>query len=406
MTGLTVADLVRRAHARYGGHPAIRTEDGPLSFAELGALVDRLAAGLAALGCRPGDRVVLALENRPELLALEQAVWVSGLVRVALSSRSHPQEIAHVARDCEAAVVVCEDAHAAALDGLPGLVPLAGYPRLLKYGEPAVRHAPQPDDVAALLYTSGTTGRPKGAVVTHRSWVAMVEEFAAQLPPMGPGDLVLHTAPISHFGGSVGSACLLRGAAAMPVRRFDPRATLDLVQRHGVTVLPLVPTMLKELTAVAAGYDLSSLRAIPYGGSAIGAVAAGKAHAAFGEILYQFYGLSEALAPVAVLSARDHLVRPESAGRFCPGVAYRVVVGVLQLSGDCVMRGYWNDPEQTAEVLRDGWFSTGDLGFVDDQGFLHLVDRSKEVIISGGFNVYPAEVERVIETLDGVREVA
>jgi acyl-CoA synthetase (AMP-forming)/AMP-acid ligase II len=427
MTDLTVADLVRRAHDRYGPYPAIVTPEGTVTFAQLGETVGRLGRGLAALGCRRGDRVVLALENRPELVALEQAVLASGLVRVAVSSRSHAEELAYIARDCGARVIVCEPGRAPDLweRGLPGLISVeagAGteltYAGLLESGTgEAVPGQAGPGDVAALLYTSGTTGRPKGAIVTHRAWAGMVAEFAAQLPPMGPGDLVLHTAPISHFGGSVGSAYALRGAATATMRRFDPVETLRAVERYRVTVLPLVPTMLKELTAAAqtGGFDLTSLRAIPYGGSAIGPAAAARAHDVFGEVLYQFYGLSEALAPVSVLPARDHRHEPGaplparlgSAGRFCPTVDFRVAEGgELQVRGPCVMRGYWNAPEQTAAVLRDGWFATGDVGVVDGEGYLHIVDRSRDVIISGGFNVYPAEVERVIETLDGVQEAA
>lgn len=446
----TVADLVRRAHERYAAYPAVLGPRGAVSFAELRDSVRSLAGALAELGCRRGDRVVLALDNGPELLALEQAVFASGLVRVAVSPRLHPAEIAFIAQDCAARVIVCEQRHAAALTArrpdLPALAALvvleagtsadgdggaayaadAVYADLLRSGPegPAADTAVTPDDLAALLYTSGTTGRPKGAMVTHRAWVGMLGEFAAQLPPVGPGDVVLHTAPMSHFGGSVGSAYTLRGAAAVTLRRFDPVETLRAVERYRATAVPLVPTMLKDLTAaaVSGSFDLGSLRAIPYGGSAIGATAAARAHQVFGEVLYQFYGLSEALAPVAVLSARDHRHEPgrrlpprlASAGRFCPSVEFRVLPGAerpdgageLQVRGVPVMQGYWHPPEQTAAVLRDGWFATGDIGFVDDGGFLHIVDRSRDVIISGGFNVYPGEVERVIESLDGVQAAA
>ncbi|GGO94411.1 class I adenylate-forming enzyme family protein [Wenjunlia tyrosinilytica] len=435
---VTVADLVRRAHERYATQPAVLTPQGSVSFAELAGTVRRLTRALAALGCRRGDRVVLALENSAELMALEHAVFVCGLVRVAVSARLHPAEIAFVAQDCGARVVVCEAAAAAILSGrradLPELAalvtPTAGtgtdttYAEMLRSGLDgrAWDAGADPDDIAALLYTSGTTGRPKGAMVTHRAWVGMLAEYCAQLPPMGPGDVVLHTAPMSHFGGSVGSACTLRGAAAVILRRFDPMETLRTIERHRATTVPLVPTMLKELTAAAAAgaYDLGSVRAIPYGGASIGPAAAARAHEVFGEVLYQFYGLSEALAPLSVLSARDHRHQPgrplpgrlASAGRLCPCVDVKVVpgpvrpdgAGEIHVRGGPVMRGYWNAPEQTSAVLRDGWFSTGDVGFVDDEGYLRIVDRSRDVVISGGFNVYPGEVERVIESLDGVQE--
>jgi acyl-CoA synthetase (AMP-forming)/AMP-acid ligase II len=302
------------------------------------------------------------------------------------------------------------------------------YEHLLESAAPVLPSipAPEPSDLAALLYTSGTTGTPKAAMLTHANWFAMVSGLMAELPAIDSTDVLLHAGPMAHLSGSIGTACYVRGAATATLRSFDAATTLQTVQDLGVTVLPLVPTMLRALTAEAATgrYDLSTLRAVPYGGSAISAGAAQDAHATFGEVLVQVYGLSEALVPLATLSAAAHRSDPGSppprlgsTGRPSPFVELRLVSdagaevrdgerGELQVRSGTVMVGYWGRPEQTEEILDpEGWLATGDIGYRDDEGFLYIVDRKGDAIISGGINVYPAEVERVIALLPEVDEV-
>ncbi|BCJ29571.1 AMP-binding protein [Actinocatenispora sera] len=480
MSETTLAGLTRRAHERYAAAPALLTPAGWWGFAELGAAARRTAYRLARLGLRPGDRVLLALANSAVLMVCEHALFGSGVVRVAVSERLHPREIAGIAADCAAALVICEDGAAAAVRALVAPAPPGtGTPAGHRDGEPPAKGGPGAaggargpvvltadeaaelaapgvpdrwpdwplpgvDDLAALMYTSGSTGQPKGAMVSQRGWVAMLRGFWTALPPLGPGDVAVHAAPMSHFGGSVGTAVALRGGASVPVRRFDAGSVLDTVARHRATVLPSVPTILKALTEAAAGRtDLGSLRAIPYGGSGISAPAAARAHQAFGAVLYQCYGLSEALAPVTVLDARDHAAggdRLASAGRPTPEVELRIVpvepdpptgppagaepganpgppdapaasgvdgvVGEVWLRGACVLPGYWDRPAATAAArTADGWFRTGDIGRIDAAGYLYLVDRISDVIVSGGFTVYPSEVERAIAELPEVADV-
>ncbi|MEU7043435.1 AMP-binding protein [Streptomyces varsoviensis] len=274
--------------------------------------------------------------------------------------------------------------------------------------------APAPADVAMLMYSSGTTGRPKGVVVTHATWVAQTARALRELPAIGPGDVVLAVAPMSHFGGSIGLDCAVSGAATVTMAHFDPREVLAAVDAFGVTVLPLAPIMLDRVARAAeesAGAPPPrGIRAVPYGGSPIDLAALERAERVFPGVLTQFYGLAEALAPLTVLTPADHASgapgRLGSAGRAVDGIGLRLVDGEVVVRGDTVMEGYWNRPELTAAAFADGWFRTGDLAEIDADGYVRLLGRSSEMIVTGGFNVYPAEVERVLCTVDGIHEAA
>jgi acyl-CoA synthetase (AMP-forming)/AMP-acid ligase II len=436
--------VVARGYHTFATRPALLEPGRVTTFAELQSRVHKVAHALAGLGARPGDRVVLWMENRPEFVEVEQAVFLAGFVRAALSSRLHPTEVMGIVEDCSAKVVVTTPQLAAGLfaagrEAPPSAIVVTvgdvdvegalSFEELLASAAstpPDTAH-PGPEDLAALLYTSGTTGLPKSAMLRHANWIAMVTGLLAELPPIGDGDVVLHVGPMSHLSGSIGTACYARGAATAMLPTFEAADVFRAVSDLGVTVLPLAPTMLANLVEAAAedSYDLSSLRAIPYGGSAVAPRLLQRAQSLFGDVLVQVYGLSEALVPLTALSPREHRSVPgedpptrlSSAGRPSPFVDIRVVTddggeaapgvaGELLVRGDTVMAGYWERPAETAEVLTPGgWLRTGDLGYRDEDGYLYLVDRKRDVIVTGGFNVYPAEVERVIETLPEVREV-
>jgi acyl-CoA synthetase (AMP-forming)/AMP-acid ligase II len=439
----TAAEQVKRAHEAYAPHPALLSPQGWISFAGLGIMAERAAGLMAEGGASFGDRVVLYLENSAILRVLEHSILAAGLVRVALTPRLHPKEVAAITLDSGARLVCCSPESAQAVRA--ALMELGSSARVLEFSDSGTGNtpasiakrppaaldwpAPKPSDPAMLMYSSGTTGKPKAAIVTQASWVAHSRRALAELPVIGPGDVVLAVAPMTHFGGSIGLDCAMNGAATVPMSAFRPSEVLPALHRFAVTVLPLAPVMLAGLVDAlrSGGQQPPPLKAVPYGGSPVSAETLAAAALYFPGALVQFYGLAEALAPLSCLSAADHdsaaralahepageksriqeqaRHRLESAGHWVDGVEVRLENGQILVRADTVMPGYWNRPELSARVLdAEGWFATGDIAYVDDDGYVHLVDRMNDVIISGGFNIYPGEVERVIARVPGIRE--
>lgn len=403
-------DEVATAHAH---RPALRHRDGWLTHAEAERRASTLARHLRDRGVAPGDRVVIALRNTAALRLAEHAVWKRGAVRVSLTPRLHPAEIAAIAEDCSAMVVLCE---ADAVDAVRAHAP--GHTVIVPRGDllapapaPLPAEAVAADDTAMLLYSSGTTGRPKGVEVTHRMWAAQLAAVHRQLPPLRATDVVAVAAPMAHFAGSISLDYALSGAATVPVATFDPRALLRLAAELRVTVLPLVPVLLTALAReqLRDPVPLPALRAVVYGGSSIAAPDAEAAVAAFPDVLHQFYGLAEALAPVTALTPADHHdgALRRTAGRFTGLAEHRIVDGELRLRGAAVAAGYHGDPERSRAAFDDdGWYRTGDLVAVHASGGVEIVGRRSDTIITGGFNVSPGEVEAVLRELPGIADVA
>jgi long-chain acyl-CoA synthetase len=434
-----LGELLARTRAENAGRLALVDPDGTLTYAELDDRALRLAAALRDLGAEPGDRVILAAPNRREWTVTEHALAASGLLRVHLIPRLHPNELAHIAADCEPFAVIVEDGWIASqgLDWLPAGtrhviaigdrdVPagVLEFNQLIEATEPREFALPEAEDPAALWYTSGSTGLPKGVVCSHRTFGASTRNILTVMP-MGNDDIALHTAPISHWSGAIGLALTAVGGTNHLRPSFAVDDVVDQVEDHAITVLPLVPTQINMLIGAVeperARARMGSVRLVPYAGSAIPPDRLARAIESFPRALAQFYGSAEVPAPITYLSPENHDLagasaahRLASAGRTHPLTEVRIEdadprtgVGEIACRGLQVTSGYWRRPESTAEARdADGFFRTGDLGYLDPDDFLFIVDRKKEMIITGGFNVYPREVENAISTLDGVAEVA
>jgi acyl-CoA synthetase (AMP-forming)/AMP-acid ligase II len=396
------------------------------SYGEFTRRVSCLAGGLVAHGLEPGDRVMLCMENCAEFLEMLFACWVAGLCAVPVNARLHADEVAHIARDSRARLLVATPDLAAGLAPLEGSVETLsaivatgsdGYAALLQPGTPLRPVEGRPTDRAWLFYTSGTTGKPKGAVLTHRNLLFMSHCYYADIDALDERDICLHAGPLSHGAGLYAVPHLLRGGHQVVLPHFYVDAILEALRRHPRVSMFAAPTMLTRLvhTPEVAAADLANLRTIFYGGGPMYVADLERALGIFGPRLYQLYGQGESPMTITGLSQRMHAEdahprrreRLGSCGVPRTGVLVKIVddddqelpvgeVGEIVTKSDCVMEGYWENPEATAETLRNGWLHTGDLGSFDEEGFLTLRDRSKDMIISGGSNIYPREIEEVL----------
>ncbi len=417
---LAVGDTV---HARYG-------ELARRAAAIAGWLRDR--AGLL-----PGDRVAMAMTNCPEFIEVMYGAWHAGLTVVPINAKLHPAEFAYIFDQSGARFAfVTEDLAsdlapvAEAAEAMTGMCVAGGSEyRRIRDGDPAPLTACGPDDTAWLFYTSGTTGRPKGAMLSHRCLLTMTLNYFADVDAVAEGDCILHAAPMSHGSGCYNLPHVLRAAKqVIPASgRFDPPEILDLLRYHSGLSFFAAPTMVKRLVEhpATAAADTGNLKTIVYGGGPMYVADCKRALAVLGNKLVQIYGQGECPMTITVLG-REHLAdsghpryeeRLASVGVAQAGVEVRIggpddaplpcgEIGEVLVRGDLVMTGYWGNPEATAETLRNGWLHTGDMGTMDADGFVTLKDRSKDMIISGGTNIYPREVEEVLLRHPAVAEVA
>jgi acyl-CoA synthetase (AMP-forming)/AMP-acid ligase II len=439
-----VGHLLTRAALRWPEHPAWLEGDAVVPFREAEARVNRLAHALRSLGARPGDRVGLLAPNCRQGLETLIAPMKAGLGVVPMNVRLHPSEHAYLLNDSGARILIYHEDFRAHLATIRGALTSVERFVVIGRGEggdlgfeevQAGRPATPPDavidadDLAWLFYTSGTTGRPKGAMLTHRCLLAMAQILLLDLNPARETDVLLHAAAITHGSGVSIFHHIARGAAsAFPATRsFEPRRIFEAIQRFRVTTMFLAPTMVHMLTASGAhgDYDLSSLHTVFYGGGPMYVEQLHAAVRAFGPIFCQLFGQGEAPMVCTTLPKEEHVTghdpvklrRLGSAGRETTGTRVRVVddddrdvpadtPGEIVVRGDIVMKGYWNSPAASAETLRHGWLHTGDVGHLDEDGYLYITDRKKDMIISGGANIYPREVEEIICTHPAVHEVA
>jgi len=405
-------------------------------FARRVAALAGTLAGRFALA--PGDRVAMAMSNGPEFLEVMFATWWAGGVVVPVNAKLHPAEIAYMVEQSGARLAFVSDDLAAAvggaLAGLPDLVatiaaPSADYARMTAGDGPERPAERAAGDLAWLFYTSGTTGRPKGAMLTHRNLTVMITSHLADVAPVDPVGAVLHAAPMSHGSGMVGLVHAARGAAQLipESRGFDVDETAAIVRARREVGFFAAPTMVNRLVRSDAldAAAVAGLGTIVYGGAPMYVDDLKHAVARLGPKLAQIYGQGEAPMTITALPAAMHVGRDDDPGRNAmlasvgvprTGVEASVrgdagplatgETGEVCVRGDIVMAGYWRNAEATAAAIPDGWLLTGDVGSFDDRGLLTLRDRSKDVIISGGSNIYPREVEEVLVADPSVAEVS
>lgn len=426
---MNVADALRSSSVRLPEKAALLTGGTSISFAELDQQVDRAAAGFQRLGLESGDRVALLLGNVPEFVIALYGVLRAGLVAVPVNVSFTAPEVTHVLRDAGARAAVAAAELTPMLQGLRSEVPTlqalleVGGPEWAELvdtpGDPAPVQA-VPDALALLQYTSGTTGRPRGAMLTHRALVANQEQMGRTRLRVEERDVVLCVLPLFHiYGLNVALAFTLsRGATALLVPRFDAVDTLHQITSHRASIIIGAPPMYTawSLTPEAAQFDLGSVRYAVSGAAPLPVDVLERFQADFGVEIWEGYGLTET-APVLTSNAMRDTPLPGSVGRTVPGVELQLLdeagrpvpegdPGEVTVRGPNVFSGYWQAPEATAAVLdSDGWFRTGDVGYLDGQD-LFLVDRKKDLIIVSGFNVYPREVEEVLYRHPAVAEAA
>lgn len=435
--GGTIGHLLVRAFERHADAEMLVGDGERLSYGQMAARTARMLRALADLGLGPGRRIALLSRNRIDVLAAAYAGYIGGLCVTPLSPLTSEDDLAFMLADAEIDALIVDDGAfgargLAVKERVPGLRhllslgPLAGAVDLMAkaaHSEPAplVPRA-QPGDLVVIGYTGGTTGRPKGVMHTHASLLASVMMMAAEWEWPAPLRLLAAT-PVSHAAGVLALPAALLGGSFHMLPAFDADALLDYIAAERVNATFLVPVMIYRLVDVqrARPRDVSSLATVFYGAAPMLPARLAEALQVFGPVFMQLYGQSEAPTCISWLARHHHdTARPDRLGS-C-GVPFADIqvellddacrpvapgeVGEICVRGPHVMAGYWKRPEETAEAFAGGWLHTGDMGRFDADGFLTIVERKKDMIISGGLNIFPREVEDVIAALPGVAQVA
>ena len=440
---MDVGTLVARSMQKYRDRIAVESSEGSLTYGEIGSRIFQLARGLKSLGLEDGDRVLDLQFNQTSYLETDLAISTAGLCRVALNYRLHPKDWVRITNDCQAKVLILDakfwDESAEVREIVEHVILIHGdQDKTLPYEAFLAKQDPHPfstsvspDALVSLNYSSGTTGNPKGAIRTHRNRTASLSNIVSDILGRIPNqtDCWIHAGPITHTSGLFVLPYFAYGAKQIILEKFYPEELIDVIQNRGGNATALVPTMVARLlsTPNISAEKFTNLRMLGYAGAPMPPEQIKQCYEKITKHMVQYYGLVEAIPPVTVLSEADHeqglFNNPElltSAGNPCMGVEILIVdehgkevptgeIGEVITRGDHVMHGYYGaagkDPTVT-KAVRDGWLHTGDLGRVDSDNRLYLVDRKGEMIISGGYNIYPREIEDVIAEIPEVREVA
>ena len=424
----SLAEILTSTVGRHGDRPAIRLDDLVLTYTELDAASAAVAGLLKAQGVGPGDRVGIMLPNVPAFASVYYGVLRRGGVVVPMNPLLKSREVEYYLSDSGAkSLFAWQDFADAARSGAKEagtecvVVSADGFSELLGQYQPEPALADrEDDDTAVILYTSGTTGKPKGAELTHSNLTRNADVTARTLLELAPDDVVFGGLPLFHaFGQTCGlNTAVARGASLTLLPRFDPSKAFEVLQRDSVTVFEGVPTMYAALLhhPDRDNYDVSALRVCISGGAAMPVEIMREFEKVFGCTILEGYGLSET-SPVASFNHPGKERKPGSIGTPIEGVEMRIVDGQgndvpvggdgeIAIRGHNIMRGYWGRPDATAQAIPDGWFRTGDVARQDHDGYYFIVDRKKDLIIRGGFNIYPREVEEVLYEHPAVAEAA
>lgn len=435
--GGTIGDMIIQAISRYPDRTAFIDEHTQLSYRQLGRRIGSAISAFTALGLKRGDGVAQLSGNRADVFVVMAAAYLMGLRSITLHGMGGLDDHAYIVNDADVCVFIADRSYQERLQALGPLCPNvrrwyshdADVPGQPSFWAEAEKHesavlavSAQPDDVIRLAYTGGTTGKPKGVMLTNRSmWMqALLLLAARQLP----ADLrLLCPTPISHGAGAMLIPTLWRGGTIILQRGFEPEKFITALQQHRASFTFLVPTMVYALLdhPLSRTADFSSLRLLSYGASPMAPARIKEAMQVFGSVLVQSYGQTECPSNILFLSQEDHARQDVNtlgaAGMPYPGVTVELLddrdqpvapgqVGELCVRSPLVMAGYWKQPDLSAETMRNGWLHTGDLAYRDSHGYYYLVDRKKDMIISGGFNVYPKEIENVLTAHPAVAAAA
>ncbi|PGY08437.1 class I adenylate-forming enzyme family protein [Bacillus sp. AFS031507] len=429
---MKLKDLLETNIAEFGEYPFLFYKEKTYTNVETKQYADQFARGLRNLGIAKGDRVIVCMPNCPEVLFAYQGITRAGATIVPVMFTLHPNELHYIARNSGAKAVITSSALRSnvecSLEGLPAkpqliVVDLPSDERAKNFYELFVPAENQlddggnSDDKAVILYTSGTTGNPKGVLLTHKNLYSNAENSAKH--NVTQRGTTLGVLPLAHvYGLTISNICFLTGSSIVIFSKFDTKEVFKAIERYKVQTFSAVPAMIHALVSYphADQYNTSSLESVGTGSAPLPVALLHAFEQKFGAKVYEGYGLSEA-APVVTAHRKGIEIKPGSVGIPIPGVELKIVdengkevqageVGELIVRGDSVTPGYYQNSEETSRVLKDSWLFTGDMARIDDDGYVYIVDRKKDLIIRGGFNVYPRDVEEILNAHEQVFEAA
>jgi long-chain acyl-CoA synthetase len=430
---MILKELLETNIEKFGEYPLLYYKDKSFSNVETKNFSEQLAAGLRSLGLEKGDRVIVCMPNCPEVIFSYQGITRAGGIIVPVMFMLHPKEVYYIALNSGAKAVITSslvvETMEKALEDLPMKPALIVvdmptneraynfYDLMKKIVPNRIKENITPDDTAVILYTSGTTGNPKGVLLTHKNLYSNAVNSAKHNETQR--GTTIGVLPLAHvYGLTMSNICYLTGSTVVVFSKFDPKGIFETIEKYQVKSFSAVPAMIHAMVTFpnADQYDTSCLEWVGSGSAPLPIALLHAFEQKFGARVYEGYGLSEA-APVVTAHRKGIEVKPGSVGIPIPGVEVKIVneigeemlpgdVGELIVRGDSITPGYYQNKEESSKVIKEGWLHTGDMALQDEEGYLYIVDRKKDLIIRGGFNLYPRDVEEILNAHETVLEVA